>query len=149
MKTIFFKNLVGVLLVFIIASFSNEALAQQKNTNIPTIAIDGKEGKVSMECDLISKDTDCFTINFRVYHVNSDTEQRTLISNENVRVGDCYNELIVLPVDSMCDLGYLANGDFVYSNGTNNTYCLLDLLKTESLYQQYLISVNNLLKINR
>lgn len=30
MKTIFFKNLVGVLLVFIIASFSNEALAQKK-----------------------------------------------------------------------------------------------------------------------
>lgn len=149
MKTIFFKNLVGVLLVFIIASFSNEAIGQQKNTNIPTIVIDGKEGKVSMECDLIDKDTDCYTINFRVFHVNSDTEQRTLISNENVRIGDCYNELIAPPVDSICDLGYLANGDFVYSNNTNNIYCLLDILNDELLYQQYLITVNYLLELDR
>src|SRR5690554_5793331 len=90
----------------------------------------------------------CYLINVRVYFVNLDTGQNTLVANQNVQVGngcgDGSNNKTMNPNQTNnCQGGYLLNGNYVVEvTNYNYDYCLLDLLlKNEEIYNQYLIKI--------
>lgn len=140
--------MITFLVVFTAVSCSNDSLEQQKSTNT-LISKVGIGFKKEVKSDFVSADNGCITVNIRIYYINMDTGERFLVANENALVGDCEEE--EKPEgNSHCESGHLPNGDFVYSNGTTNPECLLNLLRNdEDLYKEYLISVNTLLGLER
>lgn len=137
-----------------ITTSSEGAFAQEKIVNRLISTTEQSNGivipfKFETESDFISGDFGCYTVNVRVYLVNLESGQKTLVANNNVQVGDCSstNKTVNSSNSNDCREGYLPNGDYVFSNETTNKYCLLDLLlENEEVYDQYLVSVKETLE---
>ncbi len=146
-------NLLKLIMMFVmIISYSEGVFAQEEIVNRSTLTTEKSSQKVipfKIETDFISGNSDCYTVNVRVYLVNLESGQKTLVANDNVQVGDCdsANRMMNPSNSNACKAGYLPNGDYVFPNNTTNKYCLLDLLlDNEEVYNQYLKSVEKTLE---
>ncbi|HUH51629.1 MAG TPA: hypothetical protein VLZ11_05990 [Flavobacterium sp.] len=145
-------NLLKLIMMFVmIISYSEGVFAQEKLVNRLTSTTEKSSQKVipfKIETDFISGNSGCYTVNVRVYLVNLESGQKTLVVNDNVQVGDCEtNRKINTSNPNACKAGYHPNGDYVFPNNTTNKYCLLDLLlDNEEVYNQYLKSVEETLE---
>ncbi len=153
MKANLLKLIMMFVILFTIISCSEEAFAQEEIVNRSTSTTEQSNRiiipfKFETESDFIDGDSGYYTVNVRVYLVNLESGQKTLVANDNVQVGDCKTNRMMNPSNSnACKAGYLPNGDYVFPNNTTNKYCLLDLLlDNEEVYNQYLKSVKETLE---
>ena len=104
--------------------------------------IDSRPGSsMWVESDIVSAEGGCYTINVRVY--NSDSFATYLVSNSNVRVGDCSRTATNL--NSQCkDEEY--KGDFFLYTKDKYPECAVDLFKKDDvLYAKYTIEKNRII----
>ncbi|MFD2916736.1 hypothetical protein [Psychroserpens luteus] len=98
---------------------------------------------IRTESDLVSAEGGCYTVNVRVYIDNTETGQSYQVANDNVQVGDCPDQNRTSDTES-CN-GTLSNGHNVIENGTNDHFCLYEVLTRNSeVYNQYLNSISEL-----
>ncbi len=154
MKANLLKLIMMFVILFTISSCSEEAFAHEETVNRSTSNTEQSNRviipfKFETESDFIDGDAGCYTVNVRVYLVNLESGQKTLVANDNVQVGDCdsANRMMNPSNSNACKAGYLPNGDYVFPNNTTNKYCLLDLLlDNEEVYNQYLKSIEKTLE---
>lgn len=151
-------NLLKLIMMFLMlptmTTYSSEVFAQEHVVDVLASNIEKSNRiiipfKYETESDFIDGDSGCYTVNVRVYYIDIESGQKTLIANDNVQVGDCKGaKRMMNPSNSnACKAGYLPNGDYVFPNNTTNKYCLLDLLlDNEEVYNQYLKSVEETLR---
>jgi len=101
--------------------------------------------------DFVSASNGCYTLNTRVYMINSVTTEKILLASENVNVGGCLQEKTQTSKSNKteCDSFVLENGDRFFSDGVEMHFCMEELMKYSTIYDSYVNSVNNLLKLKR
>lgn len=94
------------------------------------------------QSDFINAVGGCYTVNVRVYlHMNN---QVTLLTSENVQVGDCGGGNRIS--GSECT-GVLPDGNIITYSDDSNLYCLYELLtKNQEIYNSYRNSIQQLLE---
>lgn len=101
------------------------------------------------ESDFVSGSNGCFTVNVRVYIISTITSQKTLLVSENVKVGDCPPQKTQTTNKNECSSFMLKNGDIFFSDGVKAHFCMQELIKYSTIYDNYINSVNSLLKLKR
>jgi len=95
------------------------------------------------ESDFVGGSGGCYTVNVRVYIHDISNGMKTLIVNENVKVGDCPKEKSnTKSLNSECESFSLKNGDSFISNGTQSPYCMSQLIKYDIIYNNYIESMS-------